>query len=113
MKNLIGTFAKADWRNKSVYGMVVSTQNVCGVEKVVFAFADPTQWVAFLTDPKEITEVTKPKEVAEAIKSANHYWIHELKSLEQRAAMHYAEDDEEQLERLIKVAREWIDKLGL
>lgn len=111
MKNIIGTFAKSDWRNKSVYGMVVSTHNVNGVEKVGFAFADPTQWVAFLTSPKEITEVTEPDEVAKAIKSADLYWNFELKSLQQRAAMKYAEDDEEQLAKLIATAKEWVAKL--
>ena len=111
MKNIIGTFAKADWRNKSVYGMVVSTHNVNGVEKVGFAFADPTQWVAFLTSPKDVTKVTEPDEVAKAIKSADLYWNFELKSLQQRAAMKYAEDDEEQLEKLIATAKEWVAKL--
>lgn len=112
MKNIIGIFAKADWRNKSVYGMVVSTYNVCGEEKVGFAFADPTQWVAFITSPKEVTEVTEPDEVAKAIESANRYWAYELKSLEQRAAMNYADDDKEYLDKLIATAKEWVAKLA-
>ena len=111
MENLIGTFAKADWRGRSVYGMVISKRKVCGENMVGFAFADPTQWVAFLTKPEEIVKVAEPEEVAKAIESATSYWLFELNSLRQRAAMHYAEDDEKELRKLIKTAADWCAKL--
>lgn len=111
MNTMIGKLAKADWRGKNVYGMVVSTHIVNEKEKVGFAFADPTQWVAFLAAPKEITEVDKSDEIAKALETARLYWSYELKSLEQRAAMKYDIDDEKHLAKLIATAKEWVAKL--
>ena len=111
MKNIIGTFAKADWRGKEVFGVVISTHKVCGDEKVGFAFGEPTQWVAFLTNPESITEVEEPSDVVKAIESARLYWTYELKSLRQRAALHFDIDDEKELARLIENAKLWLARL--
>lgn len=100
--------AKAEWQGKERFGITISVHEVDGVKKYGFAFGEPTQWVAFLTESPEF--VYEPEEVDKAYKSARVYWTHELDSLEQRAALHLGIDDEEELARLIENAKEWVAK---
>lgn len=110
MENTTAILAKAQWRGEEVYGMVDGNFNVDGKQMFGFVFATPNMWVGFLTT--QYVECEDAEEINEALQSARLYWRCEFESLTRRAEMKYDIDDQEHLAKLIKIARDWCDRLG-
>ena len=107
MKNIkIGSLCKTNIKGTVEYGIVDHTVN--GVAS--FLYSHENMWAGKLVDVDEIHELEQD-ELKMAATSAMRYWVFEIKSLENRIKMQYAEDDQTQLKSLLADAKEWVKKL--